>query len=61
MIKLQLTQFKRMALPMAARGNTVYVLSIAECIKYAQDNPNETLFVIAKHPQDALQIIESGR
>lgn len=58
--KVAADPIQKMALPMAARGNTVYVLSIADCIKYAQDNPNETLFVIAKHPQDALQIIESG-
>lgn len=58
--KIAADPIQRMALPMAARGNTVYVLSIADCIKYAQDNPNETLFIIAKHPEDALAIIESG-
>lgn len=58
--KVAADPIQRMALPMAARGNTVYVLSIADCIKYAQDNPNETLFIIAKHPEDALAIIESG-
>lgn len=58
--KVAADPIQRMALPMAARGNTVYVLSIADCIKYAQDNPNEILFIIAKHPEDALAIIESG-
>ena len=51
---------QKMALPMAARGSKVLVYSIAETIKYAQDNPNETMFVICKHPSDALALIESG-
>lgn len=51
---------QKMALPLAARESKVLVLSIADTIQYAKDNPNETLFVIAKFPTDALAILESG-
>lgn len=51
---------QKMALPMAARGNTVYVFTIDETIKYAQEHPDETMFVIAKFPTDALAILKSG-
>jgi PTS system mannose-specific IIB component len=51
---------QKMALPMAARNAKVLVFSIAETIKYANDNPDETIFVIAKFPQDALAILKSG-
>lgn len=51
---------QKMALPMAARGSKVLVFSVDETIQYAKDNPNETLFVIAKNPEDGLRIIESG-
>jgi len=53
-------KIQRMSLPLAARGNTVYVLSIADTIKYAQEHLDETMFVIAKFPSDALAILESG-
>lgn len=53
-------KIQRMSLPLAARGNTVYVLSIADTIKYAQEHQDETMFVIAKFPSDALAILESG-
>jgi len=51
---------QKMALPMAARNAKVLVFSIAETIKYVNDNPDETIFVIAKFPQDALAILKSG-
>jgi PTS system mannose-specific IIB component len=51
---------QKMALPLAARNAKVLVFSIAETIKYANDNPDETIFVIAKFPQDALDILKSG-
>lgn len=51
---------QKMALPMAARGSKVLVYSIAETIAYAQANPKETMFVICKHPSDALALIDAG-
>ena len=45
---------------MAARGNTVYVFSVEETINYAKEHPEETMFVIAKFPSDALASLESG-
>ena len=58
--KVAADPIQKMALPMAARGNTVYVFTIAETIKYAQEHPEETMFVICKFPSDALAILESG-
>ena len=58
--KVAADPIQKMALPMAARGNTVYVFSVAETIKYAQDHPDETMFIICKFPSDALQVLESG-
>ncbi|MBQ6493582.1 MAG: PTS sugar transporter subunit IIB [Erysipelotrichaceae bacterium] len=58
--KVAADPIQKMALPMAARGNTVYVFSVDETIQYAKDHPDETMFVIAKFPSDALQILESG-
>jgi len=58
--KVAADPIQKMALPMAARGNTVYVFTVAETIKYAQEHPEETMFVICKFPSDALQILESG-
>ena len=58
--KVAADPIQKMALPMAARGNTVYVLSVAETIQYATEHPEETMFIIAKFPSDALQILESG-
>lgn len=51
---------QKMALPMAARGSKVLVMTIAEAIKYDQENPNETKFVICKFPSDALALINAG-
>ncbi len=58
--KVAADPIQKMALPMAARGTTVLVLTVAETIQYAKDHPEETMFVIAKFPQDALDILESG-
>ena len=58
--KVAADPIQKMALPMAARGNTVLVLSVEDTIKYAKEHPTETMFVIAKFPTDALQILESG-
>ena len=58
--KVAADPIQKMALPMAARGNTVYVFSVAETIKYAQEHPDETMFIICKFPSDALQVLESG-
>jgi len=51
---------QKMALPLAARGTEVLVLSVDDLIQYVKDNPAKTLFVIAKFPTDALRILESG-
>ena len=58
--KVAADPIQKMALPMAARGNTVYVFSVEETINYAKEHLDETMFVIAKFPSDALQILESG-
>lgn len=58
--KVAADPIQKMALPMAARGNTVYVLSVADTIKYAQEHKDETMFIICKFPTDALQVLESG-
>ena len=58
--KVAADPIQKMALPMAARGNTVYVFTIEETINYAKEHPEETMFVIAKFPSDALAILESG-
>ena len=58
--KVAADPIQKMALPMAARGNTVYVFSIEETINYAKEHPDETMFVIAKFPSDALAILKSG-
>ena len=58
--KVAADPIQKMALPMAARGSTVLVLTVDECIQYAKDHPDETMFVIAKFPTDAVQILESG-
>jgi PTS system mannose-specific IIB component len=51
---------QKMALPLAARNSKVLVFSIAETLQYEKDHPDETLFIIAKFPQDALEIIKAG-
>lgn len=58
--KVAADQIQKMALPMAARGNTVYVFTVEETINYAKEHPTETMFVICKFPSDALQVLESG-
>ena len=58
--KVAADPIQKMALPMAARGNTVYVFTVDETIQYAKDHPEETMFVIAKFPSDALAILKSG-
>lgn len=51
---------QKMALPLAARDSKVLVYSIADLLQYEKDHPEESLFVIAKFPSDALAILESG-
>ena len=58
--KVAADPIQKMALPMAARGNTVYVFSIDETIKYATEHKDETMFIICKFPSDALAILKSG-
>lgn len=58
--KVAADPIQKMALPMAARGNTVYVFTIDETIKYATEHPEETMFIICKFPSDALAVLKSG-
>ncbi|MDR2899320.1 MAG: PTS sugar transporter subunit IIB [Clostridiales bacterium] len=58
--KVAADPIQKMALPLAARGSKVLVFSIDELLKYEKENPDESLFVVAKFPTDALQILESG-
>ena len=58
--KVAADPIQKIALPMAARGNTVLVYTIDETIQYAKDHPDETMFVICKFPSDALAVIKSG-
>ena len=58
--KVAADPIQKMALPMAARGTPVFVLSVDETIKYAQEHQDETMFVICKFPSDALQVLKTG-
>jgi len=49
-----------MALPLAARGSNVLVFTIAEALKYEKEHQDENIFIIAKFPQDALEIMKTG-
>jgi mannose/fructose/N-acetylgalactosamine-specific phosphotransferase system component IIB len=51
---------QKAALPMAARGSNVLVYRIAETLKYEKEHQDETIFVIAKFPRDALEILKTG-
>jgi PTS system mannose-specific IIB component len=51
---------QKMALPLAARGSNVLVFSIAEALKYEKEHQDENIFIIAKFPQDALEIMQTG-
>ena len=53
-------RIQKMALPLAARDAKVLVLSHQELQDYVKEHPEESLFVIAKFPMDALRILESG-
>lgn len=53
-------RIQKMALPLAARDAKVLVLSHQELQDYVKAHPEESLFVIAKFPMDALRILESG-
>ena len=58
--KVAADPLQKMALPLAARGSKVLVLSIAELLQYDKENPDETKFVICKNPTDALEVLEAG-
>ena len=51
---------QKMALPLAARGSNVLVFTVAEALKYEKEHQDENIFIIAKFPQDALDIMKSG-
>ena len=53
-------KFQCMALPMAARGTPVKVLSIDDTEKYAREHEADTLFIICKYPSDALELLKRG-
>ncbi|MDR0589158.1 MAG: PTS sugar transporter subunit IIB [Spirochaetaceae bacterium] len=58
--KVAADPIQKMALPLAARGSKVLVYTLAETLQYEKDHPDESIFVIAKFPQDALDILKSG-
>lgn len=58
--KVAADPIQKMALPMAARGTPVSVLTIKETLEYVNAHPEETFFVICKFPSDALEILGSG-
>ena len=49
-----------MALPMAARGTPVKVLSIDDTVKYCEEHEADTLFVICRYASDALELLKRG-
>ena len=51
---------QKMALPLAARGQKVLVMSIADTAAYDQAHPDETKFVICKYPSDCLELLKKG-
>jgi mannose/fructose/N-acetylgalactosamine-specific phosphotransferase system component IIB len=53
---------QRMILPQAARGIATSVLSIADTLAYCagDDAATESIFVIAKLPGDALELVRGG-
>ncbi len=58
--KVAADPLQQMALPLAARGSTVLVKSVADTIAYAKEHTDDTLFVICKYPSDALAVLSSG-
>lgn len=58
--KVAADPIQQMALPLAAPGKKVLVLSVADTIAYAKDHEADTLFVICKFPTDALEVLKSG-
>jgi PTS system mannose-specific IIB component len=58
--KVAADPIQKMALPLAARGSKVLVYTLEETLKYEKDHPEESIFVIAKFPQDALNILKAG-
>ena len=58
--KVAADPIQQMALPMAAPGKKVLVLSVADTIAYAAEHQDDTLFVICKFPADALAVMKSG-
>ncbi len=49
-----------MALPMAARGTPVKVLSIADTVAYVNEHEADTLFVVCRTPFDAVELLRAG-
>jgi len=58
--KVAADPIQKMALPLAARGQTVLVYTVAQTIEYAEAHPAETMFVICKFPQDALEVLKAS-
>jgi PTS system mannose-specific IIB component len=51
---------QKKTLPLAARNSKVLVLSVAETLRYEAEHPDEPLFVIARYPGDALELLRAG-
>ena len=50
---------QKMTLPLAAQGRDVKVFSIDDTIKYANEHPDEKIFIICKFPSDALALLKA--
>jgi len=53
-------KFQCMALPLAARGTPVKVLTIDATVQYCAEHEADTLFVICRFPSDALALLKKG-
>ena len=58
--KVAADPIQQMALPLAARDVKVLVFTVAQTIQYEKDHPDESIFIIAKFPSDALAVLKSG-
>lgn len=58
--KVAADPIQQKALPLAARNAKVLVYSIADTLQYEKDHPDESIFVIAKFPNDALELLKAG-
>ena len=58
--KVATDPIQKMALPLAAPSATVLVYSIDDTVKYVEEHPDETEFIICKYPSDAIALLSRG-